>query len=169
MVYEMSVIEVPQVRVLAIRGQRPPDDLPAFLQGCFHDLYAHLGLLGVAPAGPPFVLYHAFGPDGIDAEVCAPIRVPVEATGRLATRIVPAATVVRTLHVGPYEAIAGAYAAQTRWVEEHGYQVDGPVRERYITGPGGQAGPGDPETYRTEIDTPIMRVTVAVEVLSPGR
>ena len=114
MTYEMSVVEVPDMRVLAIRGTHRAEDVPAFLQASFDELFGHLGRAGVQPAGPPFVLYHAFGPAGVDADVCVPVAGPVEASGRIEAHELSGVTCVRTLHVGPYAALSGAYTRTER-------------------------------------------------------
>lgn len=163
MTYEMSVVDVPEMRVIAIRGRHRPEDVPAFLQASFNDLFGHLGLIGVKPAGPPFVLYHAFGPDGVDADVCVPVAGPVESTGRIEAHVLPAVTCVRTLHLGPYEALSGAYTELSEWVDDHGYRPDGPFRERYLNGP---AETTDPSEFQTELEMPVALVSSQEPVLS---
>ena len=163
MTYEMSVVEVPDMRVLAIRGTHRAEDVPAFLQASFDELFGHLGRVGVQPAGPPFVLYHAFGPDGVDADVCVPVAGPVETTGRIEAHELPGVTCVRTLHVGPYAALSGAYSELSEWVDDHGYRPDGPVRERYLNGPGETT---DPSAFRTEIEMPVALASSPEPVLT---
>jgi hypothetical protein len=53
--------------IISIRDRRTQDDLPGFLKAAFPQLFGRLRRLGVRPAGPPFVIYHEFGPDSIDA------------------------------------------------------------------------------------------------------
>jgi effector-binding domain-containing protein len=159
----MSVVEVPEVRVIAIRGRHRAEDVPAFIGASFNDLFGHLGLVGVQPAGPPFVLYHAFGPDGVDADVCVPVAGPVESTGRIEAHVLLPVTCVRTLHVGPYDALSGAYTELTEWVDDHDYRPEGPVRERYLNGPGDTT---DPSEYRTEIEMPVVLAASPEPVLS---
>ena len=61
---------------------------------------------------------------------------------------------VRTLqNVGPYEGLGVAYEAITEWISAHDAEVVGPVRERYLNGPGEVAAPAD---YRTELEMPIV-------------
>ena len=57
----------------------------------YGELYGYLGRSGVTPSGEPFVIYHSFGPDGVDAEVCVPVTVEVASTDRIASRVLPAA------------------------------------------------------------------------------
>jgi effector-binding domain-containing protein len=143
--------------IVAIRDRRKQHELPGFLKAAFPQLFGRLRLLGVSPAGPPFVIYHEFGPDGVDAEVCVPVAHPVSATGRIQSRVLPSMTVARTLHVGRYEELGIAYAAVSDWVGSHGYEAAGPMRERYLNGPGDNVAPSE---YRTEIEVPIVPLVV---------
>ena len=157
MTYEVSQREIPDQPVMSIRDQIDEPDMPAFVGRAFDELLAHLRLLGVAVDGEPFVIYHAFGPDLVDAEVCLPLTEEVAASGRIIGRVVPAATVASTLHVGPYEALGSAYGTLTDWLELHGFVVAGPVRERYLNSPGDDLPPAE---YRTVVEMPIAEVAV---------
>jgi effector-binding domain-containing protein len=144
--------------ILSIRDRRPLGDVPAFIKAAFVDLFGRLRLLAVSPSGPPFVIYHEFGTDFIDAEVSVPIDRSISAAGRVVSRIVPAMTVARTVHVGAYEALDDAYAAVSDWIGDHGFEAAGPIQERYLNGPGDHVAPSD---YRTEIEIPILPSMVA--------
>jgi effector-binding domain-containing protein len=157
----VSTRHVEAQAIVSIRARRPQDDLPAFLKAAFPDLLGRLRLLGVSPSGPPFVIYHEFGADGIDAEVAVPIDKPVTATGKVESRVMPAMTVARTLHVGPYEELGEAYAAVSGWITDHGFEAAGPIQERYLNGPGDRVASSE---YRTEIDMPIVPLKVAAAV-----
>lgn len=159
MEYVIATRELGAQDVFSIRDRLAPTEIPTFLQGAFGELFGRLGLLGVEPAGHPFVIYHAFGPSEMDAEVCVPIAQPASATGRMVSRQLPALTVARTLHVGPYEELGAAYRALTDWIERNGFQTSGPVQERYLNGPGEGVGPAE---FRTEVEIPIVRAAAAV-------
>ena len=153
----ISIHDLPEQDVLAIRAHRPTVEIPTFLGSSFEQLYARLALLGVTPAGPPFVIYHAFEPERIDAEVCVPYAGVLESDGSVTTRHLPATMAARMLHIGPYDTIGGAYAAVEAWTHEHGYEPSGPVRECYLNGPGDGVSPAE---YRTEVLLPIAPVPV---------
>lgn len=157
----IETVDLPDEPIVAIREHHAAVEIPAFLASAFADLFGRLGLLGVHPAGPPFVIYHSFGPD-IDAEVCVPVGRPVEASGgRVESRTLPAATVARTLHVGPYDQIGPAHLAVTDWLADHDLRPVGPVRERYLVGPGDAVAPRD---YRTEVEVPVLPVRAPATV-----
>lgn len=82
--------------IVSIRDRRKQDDLPGFLKAAFPELLGRLRLLGVTPSGPPFVIYHEFGTQGIDSEVSVPIGEPIAAAGKIESRVLPAMTVART-------------------------------------------------------------------------
>ena len=159
MEYQVAVHELQAQPIVSIRGRHAQAEIPAFLGRSFGLLFGHLRLLGVEPAGPPFVIYHAFGPAGMDAEVCVPVEKPVSATGGVQARILPAVTVARTLHVGPYEALGTAYDAVTDWIRGRGFELAGPMRERYLNGPGDHVTPAD---YQTEVEVPVVVAVAAV-------
>lgn len=150
--------QVPEVRILSLRDQIPADAFPAFLGRTFGQLYGHVGRHGVTTLGHPFVIYHAFGPDRIDAEVCVPVAADPPVGEGLTVRTLPAATVAEVLHVGPYEALATTYEALAQWISDHGFATAGPIRERYLTGPADDVSPSE---YRTEIEQPIEAAAVA--------
>ncbi len=159
MEYEVVTTETAEQVVVSIREKLPQDRMPAFIGSTMGELFGFLGRSGVEPVAPPFVIYYEFGPHEIDAEVCVPIAALIEGTDRIRASVIPRMTVARTLHVGPYEQLGEAYRAISEWTDEHGIEPAGPVRERYLNGPGDDgAAPAD---YRTEIEVPIALVAAA--------
>ena len=158
MVYDINQHDLRAQPVISLRDRLDQGQLQAFFGRAFGDLYAHLGRHGVPPRGEPFVIYHAFGPDGIDAEACVPVPTAVPVTEPVTYQELPAVTVVDTLHVGPYEELGHAYEALSAWIDDHGFEAAGPVRERYLNEPGPSVSPA---TYRTIVQIPIAPVPVA--------
>jgi effector-binding domain-containing protein len=144
--------------IASIRDRRTRDELPAFLQAAIPELFGGLSRLGIIPSGPPFVIYHDFSTEGIDAEAAVPIGEQMIPSGKIESRVLPAMTVARTIHVGPYEKLGDAYAVLRTWVSAHGYEVAGPFQERYLNGPGDVTSTSE---YRTEIEMPIVPSKVA--------
>ena len=99
--YMITTHHVEPQPIVSIRDRRKQDALPGFIKTAIPELLERLRLLGVGPSGPPFVIYHDFGAEGIDAEVSVPIDEPVAAAGRIERRVLPAMTVARAVHVGP--------------------------------------------------------------------
>ncbi len=158
---DITTYQVEEQPVLSIRRRLTTEEMPTFIGQSCEKLYAYLGLLGVPPNGAPFVIYHAFGPGDIDAEVCAPTPHLVAGSAELEACVLAATTVARTVHLGPYDQLGTAYTALTEWVGDHGYETAGPPRERYLTEPGPAISSAD---YVTEIDLPVTPASVAVGV-----
>jgi effector-binding domain-containing protein len=159
MAYQITTRTDPAQPIVSIRERLPRDGIPAFLGRSFGELFGRLGRLGAAPMGPPFVIYHEFGTDEIDAEVCVPVSGTIAASEHIQARTLPPMTVASTLHVGPYEDCAAAYDALTEWLRTTGHDAAGPMIERYLNGPGDVASPAE---YRTEVDLPITPSAVPV-------
>ena len=159
MEYEIATRELPARPIMSIRDRRSKADIPEFIGRSFGELFGRLGLLGVTPAGPPFVIYHEFADDAIDAEVCVPIAGVVAANGHIQARTLPPVTVATTLHVGPYEELGAAYTALTDWVARSGREPVGPMEECYLNGPADVATAAE---YRTEIALPVSPVAAAI-------
>lgn len=159
MVYAIARRDVPEQRMVSVRERLATADMPAFVGRAYGELYGYLGRSGVTPGGEPFVIYHSFGPDGVDAEVCVPVTVEVEPTERIVARVLPATTVAETLHIGPYDELGEAYSALTGWIGFHGLEVVGPVRERYLNAPGPDV---PPEAYRTVVEMPVAEAAIPV-------
>jgi effector-binding domain-containing protein len=159
MPYDITTHELAPVPIISVRERLPQAELPGFFAHAYADLYAHLGRHGVPPRGEPFTVYHAFGPDNVDAEACLPVPTEIATTERIAYRLLPAMTVVETIHVGPYEELGQAYQALEAWMTDNGYDSAGPVRERYLTEPGRGTPPAD---YLTIVQIPIERAPVSV-------
>jgi len=161
MEYEVAINDVEEQRIVSIRERREARELAQFLASSFAELIGRLGLLGGKAAGPPLVIYHEFGPDTFDAEVCMPVRAQVGASGRVRSRLLPAMTVARTVHVGPYDQLGEAHRAIAEWTKRRGFSPAGPVLERYLIGPGEMVAPAE---YRTVIEQPVVATPAPVAV-----
>jgi effector-binding domain-containing protein len=82
------------------------------------------------------MLYRDADLGSVDVEIGVELRVPCPLTGRVVTSALPAGTVVRTVHRGPYEALGAAYDAIAQWCTEQGrlasgirWEVYGPHRD----------------------------------------
>lgn len=158
MKYDISTVRVPAQRVVSIRSRIRESDVPDFIGSAFAEIYGFLTDSFIEPSGHPCVLYHEFG-STIDAEAAVPIDRDVTMGGRMAVRTLPATTVARTVHVGPYERLGDAYAALAEWASERDLTAAGPVREHYLTG---VADAVSPDLYRTRLEMPVMPVAAAI-------
>ncbi len=162
MTYEIALVPMPEEPVLSIREQTTIPGLRTLIGSAFHRLFGEAGTLGATVAAAPFLVYHAVGPEGVDAEVCMPLDRPHPADRGLASgiaaRTIEAHDSARTVHRGRYERLGEAYAALDDWIRSHDYANAGPVRETYLNGPDDVA---TPDEYLTRIDMPVARAAVA--------
>jgi AraC family transcriptional regulator len=90
-----------------------------------------------------------------DIEVAIPIAAPVAITGEgpddISCYELPGGTMVKAIHKGPYETCEGTYNEVFAWIEAHGKEITGPIREVYPNDPGEVA----PEEILTEIYVPV--------------
>ena len=170
MVYEVNTRDMPRQVLVTIRARVPHGGLSTFIGAALGRIYPELRHLGATPIGAPFLIYHEFRPDGIDVQACVPVDRSVSPFDPLTVLIEPAGRIAHTLHVGPYAQLRFAHEALTEWLAAHGYRETGPVRERYLDGPGEAA---DPATFRTQIEVPVEVVRGARsdrgEPLDPDR
>jgi DNA-binding transcriptional MerR regulator len=144
--YAVVLRELPEVLV---RCQRKAiGDFPVGLGGMFEAVYGEILQAGRAPAGPPFVLYYdeEFNPERVDVEVAFPVSDPA-----IATRTIPATSAATTVHVGPYDKLADAYAAVYGWANDNGYESVLPMRDVYTNDPENTP----PDQLVTEVILPV--------------
>lgn len=164
MVYEVTTRTLPRQVLVTIRSRVPQGKLPGFIGDSFGRIFSALPTLRATPVGAPFLIYHDFGPDEIEAEACVPVDRTNTPEDPLSAQVQRAGTVAVTLHVGPYAGLRFAYEALTDWIANHGYRQAGPIRERYLTGPGDRL---EPSEYRTEMEVPIESTGVRHEARPP--
>ena len=165
MAYEMSVVDVPETHVIAIRGAHPAADVPAFIGTAFDDLFGHLGRLGIEAGGAPVRAVSRLRA-AWRGRRCLRAGRRSDRDGRSHRDPPPAAghlrpDAARRPVCGPL----GRLCRLTEWVDDHAFRPDGPVRERYLNGPGDTT---TPDEYRTEIEMPVAPVH-ATEPALAGR
>ncbi len=120
----------------------------------FAELMAAVAAQGIAPAGPAFSHHLRMDPHVFDLEIGVPVGAPVSAAGRVTAGRLPAATVARTVYHGPYEGLGPAWAELDAWIAAEGHTPAPDLWECYVAGPESS---GDPATWRTELNRPLIR------------
>lgn len=152
MLTDIEIQEIPATKVAAIEIRTTFDQIGPSVGEAFRQLYGHLAASGVEPVGPPTTVYWEADPQrGVTATVCVPVRGEAPATGGIAMRVLPEATVAVALHRGPYEDLPAAYEAVERYLFDRGFVTGGPMREQYLNGPPDAA----PDGYETRILWPV--------------
>jgi effector-binding domain-containing protein len=151
--YEVALKHVEPLTLAGLRAT-----LPAYsaIQPLYDELFSHLTAQG-APMLGVLALYHdtEFRERDVDAEAAIATVPGTPGSERIRVYTLPAAEVASAVHTGPYDGVHQAYTAILHWVAANGYQITGPNRELYLTGPGM---PGvEPEQYVTEVQFPVAK------------
>jgi effector-binding domain-containing protein len=151
--YDVEVTEVPPQEVAATKIHTSLSRIGDDIGAGFGSLMQAFGREGVAPAGPPLIVYHDVIDDTTDGdiEICVPIGGTMAEGGEVYERELEGGTMASTVHHGPYDQIGAAYHTLTAWISEHGHDVAGPPREIYLNDP--QTVP--PEELLTRVEFPI--------------
>jgi effector-binding domain-containing protein len=149
---QIKVIELKPQDALAIREIVPEAKIPSKMGQFFGELMAYFQKGGIAPAGPPFTIYHDFGGDGFDMEVGFPVARPQKGEGRVKPCVLPGGRVVTTTHIGPYEKLEATYHDMQEWMARNGLTPKKLMWEVYLSDPGKVK---DPEQYVTGLYWPV--------------
>ena len=153
-----EVRDLPATEVLAISATVARVDVSDHCGAAFPVLARTLATAGIEPDGPMGGTYDEefFTQDRGRVVTYVPLPAGVEppavADRRLRPTVLPAGRFVTVLHPGPYVDFDRSYGALGSHVAEHFTSIPGPIRERYLIGPGDSPDEAD---YRTEICWPI--------------
>ncbi|MBN2149766.1 MAG: MerR family transcriptional regulator [Anaerolineales bacterium] len=151
--YAIVLKKLEPINIASVR-----DVIPAYPeQGhLWNELSKAMQAQKVSPNGPCFTIYHADEPE-IDAEVCEPVDNLAKPSGRMKSYTLPGVELAAcTVHHGPFVTLPQAYETLIRWIDDNGYQIDGPGREIYLRTANPQGSQTDPETV-TEIQFPVRK------------
>lgn len=152
--YEISIKELPPLKVASVRGIIPTYPQQGLL---WAELEKEMKRQSVREAGACFTRYldSEYRDHDIQAEVCYPIIGDCIDSGNMTVQELPGGTVAVTIHHGPLNTLGDAYGALLKWIEENGYRITGPEREIYLK-VGEPLLQNDP-SYVTEIQFPVVR------------
>jgi len=153
MPYTVEAKETPELSVLRVRKRATLATIGDAVGAAFDELMGYMGGQGIPFAGPPLCVYPEHIDETTEGEIwiCMPAPPGSPGAGSVEPFTMPGGTVACTLHRGPFDGIGAAYAAVYGWVEEHGREAAGPMREVYLTDPDEVP----PEEYLTEVQWPI--------------
>ena len=131
------------------------DQVPAYLDDAYGEVYGYIAEQGGHDAGPCFSVWHqpatTLAEEVVEAAV--PISGPLTSNERVKAYTLPQALVVSAVHHGPLDSFALLHGALLSWVESNGYQVVGPYREVYVRDP------DDAGASSTEVQYPVARAS----------
>ena len=147
----MEIRSVDDRNTAVVRTSTPVEKLSEVMGSCFGEIMGVLGTAGVAPAGPPFAMYHNMDMSKLDVEIGFPVASRIEASGRVKPGKIPGGKAAVTLHRGPYDKIEDAYNRLSAFVRDQGLDVEGFTYEFYLNDPDETP----PEELKTEIYFPV--------------
>jgi effector-binding domain-containing protein len=131
----------------------PREEIRKVMGPSLAELRAAVAAQGVAVDGPWFTHHLRMAPETFDFEIGLPVRTSVAAAGRVRAAWLPAATVARTVHHGPYEGLPAAWSEFGAWIAANGYTPGPDLWECYVVGP--ESNP-DPTAWHTELTRPLV-------------
>ena len=142
----------------AVRATLTASELPTFFGGAFSVVAAVLSARGTPPTQAPFAYYPRLPDATVKVEAGFTVAEPIAGSGEVVPSQLPAGTIARATHLGPYEKLAETYTALADWAATQGLAVSGPMWEVYLSDP--QLEP-DPSTWRTDISAYVVPAPVA--------
>lgn len=146
------LIEVEAQVTAVIRLTVPRRAIAEALGPAIEEILASLAMQGVRPVGPCFSFHFARPTDVFDFEAGFPVDRRMSAAGRVYPGSLPAGRIARSIHVGGYEGLVGAWASLFGWVDTAGLVLQPGLWESYVVGP---ASGMPPENWRTELNVPL--------------
>ena len=149
-----QIVQMEAQMTAIIRLTIPREEIQDVMGPAIAELLAAVAAQGIALAGAVFSHHLRMDPDIFDFEIGVPVRAPVSAAGRVKAGRLPAATVARTVHHGPYEGLGAAWEEFGAWIAAEGHVPAADLWECYVAGP--ESDP-DPASWRTELNRPLTR------------
>jgi effector-binding domain-containing protein len=114
-----------------VRTTVPKTELMGAQGAALAAMYAFLSERGLAPAGAPYVRYHAFGGEETDVEVGVPVAAAVPGDGPVTPGRLPAGPVALLVHMGAHDTLGGSYERLSAFVKESDREPTGTGWEVY--------------------------------------
>jgi effector-binding domain-containing protein len=153
MAHTVKIKEVQAQPVVSIRTHTPDAAFGQVIPLALRELIAYAERTGVRRRDlPPVVIHHQYTEEDADIEIGIAIERAVAGEERITSRTIPGGPVAYVIHVGPYDELGIVYPALAVWIQEHGYETDGPPREAFLNDWERVANPAE---YQTEVVWPI--------------
>lgn len=147
-----ELVELEPQEAIAVRGEVPMAELPAFFGRAFADAARAAQASGVQIVGPPFGFYPGMPSDTVVVEAGFPVSGPARADGEAHPFTLPGGRAARVVHVGPYDTMERTYAQLQSWMAAEGLRPAAGMWESYLSDPETEP---DPATWRTLIVWPL--------------
>ena len=147
-----EIVELEPQEAVAVGGDLPVADLPAFFERAFHEAAEAASASGAGIVGPPFGFYPQMPTETVTVEAGFPVSRPVEATGGAHPFVLPGGRAVQAVHVGPFDTLETTYEELLSWMEARDLLPAAGMWECYLSDPTVEP---DPSRWRTRIVCPI--------------
>ena len=141
-------------KIISVRKTLPDiNDMKSLAEGLKYVFKKHPGAVN----GPLFVLYHEteWKEKDVDVEICLPLADDIPAIAPAVLSELPGVeTAVSTVHHGSNDTLYESYQALLAWCETNHYELNGPDREIYLSGPGV---PGDSPDQVKELQLDVKK------------
>ena len=133
--YDVVLKTVPPMLIASRKVTIPTNDqVPAFLNEAYGEVYSHIHSQGAKDTGACFAVWHQ--PAAILANEIAEAAVPLDhavpSSDKVKVYELPQAQVASATHHGDFDNFVQLHAVLLDWIESNNYQVIGPYREFYI-------------------------------------
>lgn len=145
---DVEIVELVAQPTAVVRATVPWSQLKDVFDSGFKAVFSAAAEQGVPLAGPPFGYYPVAPGEQVTVELGAPVAGEFQAAGEVAPGQLPGGRAVRTVHVGPYDALPDTYEALRLWMAEADLTPATGMWEVYVDDPSATSDPG---TLRTEI------------------
>ncbi|MBI1281581.1 MAG: MerR family transcriptional regulator [Anaerolineaceae bacterium] len=151
--YDVVLKTVPPQLIASRKVSIPTNDqVPAYLNEAYGEVYSHIKAQGAKDTGACFGVWHQ--PAAILANEVAEAAVPVDhaipSSDRVKVYELPQAQVASAVHRGEFVSFVQLHAVLLDWIESNNYQIVGPYREIYINS-------ADKSNSTTEIQYPVAK------------
>jgi effector-binding domain-containing protein len=147
-----ELVTVAPTITAVVRGTIAADEVTDFFDRSFSVLGAAIAAQGVTPTGPAFALYRGIPDETMDLEVGFPTDRAIAPDGSAEAGELPGGQVVRVVHAGSFDGLAGAWQQLGAWMAEQGLTPSDTYWECYLTEPNPEM---DPAELRTELNWPV--------------
>lgn len=132
--YSIHTEQIESQHATVLAETVPMDGIGEFLGRAFDEVLTALARAGIAVDGMPFARYEMVE-GAFRVEAGFPCPPDLDLDGAVHTITLPGGLVATTMHVGPYDGVAGAYQAIERWFTTSGHRPTGAPWETYLDGP----------------------------------
>jgi effector-binding domain-containing protein len=150
----VQIKTLPNQLIAGIRVQVSPEDESRLIPALIDELEVYTTKLGIRCHGsPPLRISHEYSEERVDSEIGVPITGPINSQqpDHITATLLPGGPAASVMHIGPHADLWTVYWAILVWMQDQGYEQDGPPRELYWVPPTA----GHSAQYRTEIQWPF--------------